>query len=130
MEKSRCAESAADVPEPQADQEPGDRLKIATYPIECRAQSVISNDRADQAGKIEYSPKQEQQSDALIDSAVQEQRESVTEEASSERREKKEEKGVVNASESIECSAESLFLDVVATRFVPTSPGAIDRKNR
>jgi hypothetical protein len=57
VEKLRCAESRADVPEPRADKESGSGLKVTAYPIESLAQSFISSDSADQVGKIEYTPK-------------------------------------------------------------------------
>ncbi len=69
MGKSRCAEPAADTPQPQAGQESGGGLKVTAYPFESHAQSLISSDSADQVREVKYTPSQEQQPDALIDSA-------------------------------------------------------------
>ena len=130
MGKSRCAEPATDTPQPQAEQESGGGLKVTAYPFESHGQSIISSDSADKVREIKYPPSQEQQPDTLIDSAFQEQGQSIRKKANGERREKKEKQGVVNTCESIECIAESLSLHVLTAGRVAATPGAIHCKNR
>src|ERR1041385_673064 len=130
MGKLRCAEAAADTPQPQAEQESGSGLKVTADPFESHAQSLISSDSADKVRKIKYTPSQEQQPDTLVDSAFQEQGQSIRKKAYGKRREKKEKKGVVNTCESVEGIAESLSSHVVIAGFVAATPGAIHCKNR
>jgi len=130
MGKSRCAEPAADIPQPKAEQESGGGLKVTAYPFKSHGQSLISSDSADKVRKIQYTPKQEQQPHTLIDSAFQEQGQSIGKKANGERSGKKEKKSVVNTCESIEGIAESLSSHVVTAGLVAATPGAIHCKNR